>query len=217
VWVITSSALKRSTSTPIRYWKTTAALVAPSPVWDPFNKNTKSNYNGVNWINIPRPLRDASDGMNSLDYNRYGVAANKISPDTPIGDIGDLADLIANEQVLSSQVRDFQFGWVDARGTSIAIDGQTPATYNINGIHMDVVGPDNGRYLDRMQNPLTAVPGPSLMPGYAQYDYRPDLEHRPRLARVSFRLEDQRAHVSQTFTFAVATPGLMPPINQPAP
>jgi hypothetical protein len=35
--------------------------------------------------------------------------------------------------------------------------------------------------------------------------------------RISFRLEDQATHVSQTFTFAVAAPGLMPPINQPSP
>lgn len=216
-WTIASSTLKRSTSTPIRHWKTTSALAPPSPVWDPEADNTKSTYNGANWINIPRPLRDASDGVDSLDYNRYGVPPNAISPNTPIGDIGDLTDLIANEQVLSSHVKDFLIGWVDAGGETVAIDGQTAATYDLNGLYMDVVGPDNGRYLDPVQNPQTAVPGPQLQPGFPQYDYRPDLQRRPRLLRISFRLEDPATHVSQTFTFAVAAPGLLPPVNRAPP
>lgn len=216
-WTIASSTLKRSTSTPIRHWRTTATLAPPAPVWDPDPDTTRSNYNNVNWINIPRPLRDASDGIDSLEYNRYGLPANTISPNTPIGDIGDLTDLVANEQVLSSQVKDLLIGWVDAGGDAVAIDGQTAATFNLNGLHMDVVGPDNGRYLDQMQNPQPAAPGPLLRPGYPQYDYRPDLQRRPRLLRISFRLEDQGTRVSQVFTFAVATPGLLPPVHRAAP
>jgi type II secretory pathway component PulJ len=216
-WKVTTASLKRSSSTPIRYWKTLATLVPAAPVWDPLANGNKASYNGVNWVNIPRPLRDARDGVASLDYNRYGVPAAKVSPDTPIGDIGDLADLTANEQILSSQVKDFLFGWVDAGGQAVSIDGQTAATVNVNGLYLDVVGPDNGRYLGRRQDPQATVPGPALAPGFPQYDYRPDLARRPRLARVSFRLEDQVTRVSQTFTFAVAAPGLMPPIRQPSP
>ena len=213
-WTITSATLKRSTSTPIRHWQTTAALTVAPAVIDPLSGASKPNYNGVNWLNIPRPLRDASAGIASLDNNRYGVPAGSISPNTPIGDIGDLADLQANEQTMSVQVRDFMCGWVDAGGQAVSIDGQTAATYNLNGLYMDVVGPDNGRYLDRQQNVSS---GTVLTSGFPQYNYRSDLARRPRLARLAFRLEDKPTQVSQVFTLAVALPGLMPPLTQPAP
>ncbi len=215
-WKIASASLKRSTSTPIRYWQTTAALTAAPPALDPLGNAARANYGGTNWINIPRPLRDASDGVASLDYNRYGVPPAKVSPNTPPGDIGDLTDLVANEQPVSTQVQDFLFGWVDAGGQAYTVDGQDAATYNLQGLYMDVVGPDNGRYLDQRQD-ARATPGPALDGAAPQYDYRPDLARRPRLVRVSFRLEDPATWVSQTFTMAVATPGLMPPINRPAP
>lgn len=217
VWQVQTASLKRSDSTPIRWWQTTSALAPPSPVIDPASGSSKSNYNGANWVNIPRPLRDASGGVASLDFNRYGVPAGAVSANTPIGDIGDLADLVANEQVVSNQVVDFQLGWVEADGQAVAIDGQTATVRNLDGLYMDVVGPDNGRYLDRRQDPCATPPGAALVGGSPQYDYRPDLRQRPRVFRIALRMQDAATGVGQTFTFAVAAPGLVPPINQPAP
>lgn len=214
-WTITAASLRRSTSTPIRHWKTTAALVPPAPVWDPLGSGTwRSSYNGVNWINIPRPLRDAGGGVASLDANRYGVPATAISADTPIGDIGDLTDLDANERILSRDVRDFSFGWVAMDGGSVTVTSDLAATHQINGLYLDVVGPDNGRYLDARQDP-SGGSGPPLVAGIPQYDYRPDLSRRPRLVRIAFRLEDGDTPATQVFAFSVATPGLMPVVSPP--
>jgi hypothetical protein len=82
---------------------------------------------------------------------------------------------------------------------------------------MDVVGPDNGRYLDRMQNPVGSIPGPARDPAVAQYDYRPALAARPRLLRYTMRLEDPKTGLSQSFSGSVALPGLMPPLVRPTP
>lgn len=216
VWKTTAATLKRSASTPIRYWQTTASLTTAPSVRDPLGGALRGNYNGANWINIPRPLRDASAGVGSLDFNRYGLAPGQISANTPIGDIGDLADLIANEQLVSADVQDFAIGWVDAGGNSVSVDGSTAATHDIDGLYMDVVGPDNGRYLDRRQDPRGSTPGTALVPASPQYDYRPALSRRPRLVRISFSLLDKPTRVHQAFTLSVATPGLMPPIDRPA-
>ena len=216
VWTTTAATLKRSTSTPIRSWQTNAALTTAPSVRDPLGGALRGNYNGTSWINIPRPLRDASGGVESLDFNRYGLMPNQISANTPIGDIGDLADLAANEQLVSADVRDFLIGWVDAGGNAVTVDGSTAATHNIDGLYMDVVGPDNGRYLDRLQNPRASSPGAALVPASPQYDYRPALSRRPRLMRISFSLVDKPTGVHQAFTLSVATPGLMPPVDRPA-
>lgn len=216
-WTVSGATLKRSTSTPARTWKTTSALsLGGAEVIDPKDRSKESNYSGEEWINLPRALRDAGGGVASLDNNRYGVPAAAISADSPFADIGDLADLIANEQVVSTAVQDFMFGWIEADGDAVSVDAQTPAVHNINGLHMDVVGPDNGRYLDLRHDAVASPPG-SAIDGVAQYDYRPDLAARPRLFRISMHLEDQTANISQVFAFSVAAPGLMPPINEPAP
>lgn len=215
-WRVSDARLTRAASTPVRFWRTTAALTVAPGVVDPLGGATRTSYNGVNWLNLPRPLRDASGGPASLDANRYGVPAAAVSPATPIGDIGDLADLLANEQVVSLQVRDLQLGWVDAGGGAVVLDGATAAAHDLDGLHLDVVGPDNGRYLDARHDPL-AAPSAALEPGQPQYDYRPVLARRPRLMRLALRLEDRPTGVGQDFTFAVAVPGLAPPITRPAP
>lgn len=217
-WVVTGTTLKRSTSTPARTWKTNNTLsLGGAKVIDPNDGSEESHYGGEEWINLPRALRDASGGVASLDNNRYGVPATAITADSPFTDIGDLADLIANEQVVSTVVQDFMFGWVEADGDAVSVDPQTPAVHNINGLYMDVVGPDNGRYLDLRHDTVASPPGSAIDGGVPQYDYRPDLAARPRLFRIAMRLEDQTAKVSQVFAFSVAAPGLMPPVNEPAP
>jgi hypothetical protein len=218
VWGVTAASLKRSSSSPARTWQTTSALtLGAGQVVDPLNQSKKSNYGGAWWINIPRPLRDAGDGVGSLDNNRYGVPATSISASSDFTDIGDLADLIANEQVVSTMVQDFMFSWVQADGDVVAVDTQTPSVRNVNGLFMDVVGPDNGRYLDERNNPVASPPGSAIDGTAGQYNYRSDLASRPRLFRIAMRLEDASAKVSQVFTFSVAAPGLTPPINTPAP
>lgn len=213
-WVIRSSALKRSTSTPIRFWKTTSALVPPAPVWDPMGSGTsRSHYGGVEWLNIPRPLRDARDGVATLDYNRYGVPPAVVSGETPIGDIGDLADLDANEQILSRDVRDLSFGWVAMDGQSETVTSGVACAHHLNGLYLDVVGPDNGRYLDQRNDVNPG--GLPIASGAGQYDYKPDLARRPRLARVAFLLEDKDTRATQVFGFSTAAPGLMPTLTPP--
>lgn len=216
VWQANSVSLRRSSSTPIRYWKTTSAFTVSPSVVDPIDGSARAHYSGVAWINIPRPLRDASGGPDSLDNNRYGVPAGKISSDYPIGDIGDLADLDGNDQIVSTLVQDFQFGWADAGGNAMAVDGQTASVHNINGLYMDIVGPDNGRYLDRRQNSIVSPPGVAMDASFAQYDYRKDLSLRPRVIRFSLRLEDPTTHVTQVFSFSIATPSLTPSIIRPS-
>lgn len=201
-WTVISSALKRSTSTPIRFWNTTSAL---------------AGYAGYRWINIPRPLRDASQGVATLDNNHYGVPSGAVSPTTDIGDIGDAQDLDRNEQFVSSQVTDFAIGWLRADGTAVQVASDyAGAPIGINGLYLDVVGPDNGRYLDERQDPVASVPGPARVAGEAQYDYRPDLEARPRVVRVLFRLKDKATQVEQTFAFSTAVPGMRPATSEPS-
>lgn len=216
-WRTASTALKRSSSTPLRRWKTTAGLTVTPPVVDPKGLSSKSNYNGAQWLNLPRPLRDAGAGVASLDFNRYGLPSSVIASDTPIGDIGDLADLDANEEIVSTQVLDFQIGWLDAAGAAMAVDGRSAADHRIDGLYMDLVGPDNGRYLDARHDPVAVAPGPVLRPGHAQYDYRPALGARPRLFRLALRMRDRATGVDQVFAFSVAVPGQMPAANQPSP
>ncbi len=198
-WRVVSSRLKRSASTPIRFWQTTATL---------------PGYGGYQWVNIPRPLRDASQGSASLDANRYGVPAGAIDPSTLIGDIGDKQDLDANEQLVSDRVTDFALGWVRADGTAVQVlsDHAGPEIC-IDGLYMDVVGPDEGRYLDARQEPV--LPDPYVNPT-VPYNYRPVLAARPRLLRVLFRMLDRATGVEQSFAFSVVLPGMRPAINEPS-
>lgn len=216
-WKVTASALKRSSSSPMRLWNTNSTLTVSPAVTDPKGGASKGHYGGTQWLNLPRPLRDASAGLASLDFNRYGLPATAISADTPVGDIGDLADLDTNEQIASTQILDFQFGWLRADGGADAVDGRNPAVRNIDGLYMDVVGPDNGRYLDARQDPVASPPGAVLQAGQPQYDYRPVLGARPRLVRIAFRLKDQATQVDQAFSFSIPVPGQMPPVDQPSP
>lgn len=210
VWKVASSALYRSASSPMRMWKTTSALTAPPGVKDPADATVKGHYGGVLWINIPRPLRDATSwGIAGLSHNRYGVPATAIDPATPVGDIDDLADLDANERLVSRQVQDLAFGWTDAGGLATSISGAAAVDVRINGLHLDVVGPDNGQY------PTAGVVAAD--PGQPRYDYRPDLAKRPRLLRIALGMRDQDAGVSQDFAFSIAIPGLLPPITEPCP
>lgn len=217
VWRTTAVALRRSSSTPMRLWKTNNTLTVSPAVIDPKDSSSEADYNGDLWLNLPRPLRDASGGIASLDFNRYGLPASAISNNTPIGDIGDLADLDANEQLISTQILDFQVGWLRADGSAETVDGRHAASVNIDGLHMDVVGPDNGRYLDARQDSVVTPPGALLQPGHAQYDYRPVLAARPRLVRIAIRLKDAATQVDQAFAFSVQLPGMMPAVNQPSP
>jgi prepilin-type N-terminal cleavage/methylation domain-containing protein len=209
-WCFDGGRLTRSSSTPTRAWKTNASLVPPLPIKDPQNASTKSTYAGVQWINIPRPLRDAVTwGIDGLQHNRYGVPASAVDPVTPIGDIDDLADLDANEHVVCSQIRDIAFGWSDAGGHAIAVSGSVSSDVRCNGLYMDVVGPDNGLY------PTADVASPA--PGLAQYDYKADLARRPRIMRVAMGLYDAANGVAQDFSFSVASPGVPPAVVAPAP
>ena len=215
-WKVDSAVLKRSSSTPTRTFYTTAALPAAPAITDPATGTTYSNYNSFRWLNLPRPLRDASGGVASLNNNRFGVPAAATVADTVAGDIGDLTDLTNNEQIVSTQVQDLLFGWEDAAGNAVSVDGQTAMTGNLNGLYLDVVGPDNGRYLDRRQDPR-AAPGAALNGAAPQYDYRPDLARRPRIIRVALRFADTAAQVKQTFSWSFVVPGTAPALATPAP
>jgi hypothetical protein len=208
VWKVAVARLARSGSTPARVWKTLATHTVSPSVVDPSSGTPMPDYGGVLWLNIPRPLRDGTTwGVDGLTHNRYGLPAAKVDPATPIGDIDDLADLDANERTVSTQVRSFAVGWSDAGGQAVA-PGAT-ADVRLNGLYMDVVGPENGLY-----------PTASIVPPAAsepQYDYRPDLARRPRIMRVSIGLHDAASEVSQDFSFSVAAPGQGPALIEPSP
>jgi Tfp pilus assembly protein PilE len=188
---IVSTGLYRSRSTPTRSWQTNANLAAT--VRDPADGSTWNNYNGKSWINLPRPLRDASQGIASLDNNRYGIPSAAINATYAKGDIGDLEDLDLNEQIISSRVRDLIVSWEPARqaltpATRTAITVESGTAFDlagrIDGLHMDGSGP------------------------YAS---------RPRIMRIAFSLADVGATgtgINQDFAISVATPGLLPQVGQ---
>lgn len=209
-WTVAASRLTRSESTPARVWKTLSThTVAPS-VTDPANGTLRSHYGGVLWLNIPRPLRDGTTwGIDGLTHNRYGVPPARIDPTTPIGDIDDLADLDANERTASMQVRSFAVGWSDAGGQAVTVSPGVVADVRRDGLHLDVVGPENGLYPTASVVPAVA--------GEPRYDYRPDLARRPRVMRVSIGMHDAATGVVQDFAFSVAAPGHGPATIEPSP
>lgn len=188
-WTVMDHTLYRSHSSPSRRWFTDRAIVgAPFSVYDPAADVTQPAGGVDNWglayLNLPRPIRDASAGIAALDFNTYGTpAALNRDRGSHMADIGDLTDLDRNDQVSSTRVRDFMVGWVDAGGTMVSVSSDTAADYRLNGLHMDVVGPSG--------NP-----------------YKTQLARLPRIIRITMNLAE--GGVSQDFSFSIATPGLAP-------
>lgn len=188
VWSVSTASLRRSSSTPTRSWTTTSALTASTT--DPADGTSHSDYAGALWINIPRPLRDASHGVASLDNNRYGVPSSAIDPASPQQDIGDLADLDANEAVVSTDVRDFAIGWSRADGGAVGIHGGTAADQRIDGLYPDALGP-------------------------AGNNHAAQAAARPQVLRVAMLMA--KGEVVQEMSFSVATPGLRAQIEEASP
>lgn len=189
-WQVVDAGLHRSTSSPTRRWSTLASWATPGTLDDPAGgKPSWTNYGGRSWINIPRPLRSAAHGIESLDFNRYGIPANRIDPSSTMPDIGDLADLELNERLLSSRVRDFALALVDARGQSVTVTSGTAADIRIDGVYMDGLGPVGNPYLVQLAG-------------------------RPKVVRCSFTMYERTTGVDQTFSFSAATPGMQPQIGQ---
>lgn len=192
-WKAAGGALYRSSSTPAREFATLAAWTTPVPLQDPIAHTTPwANYGGRLWLNLPRPIRDASHGIDALDFNRYGVDPAHIGTARgDMTDIGDLADLDreGNERLVSSRIRDLAIGWVDAGGTAHQIVSSTAADHRIDGLHMDVTGPAGNAYLAQ-------------------------LARRPRLVRVAFSMRDDASGVVQDFSFSAAAPGMLPEVGR---
>lgn len=184
-WTTTTHVLYRSESSKSRTFKANASLVPTSPLALP-GGGTQANYNDNNFFIIPRPLRDASQGVASLDNNRYGVPAGSIASGQ---DIGDLADLDANEQIVSTRIRDLRLGWCDAAGTDTEVASNAASDVRLDGLYLDVVGPAGNPYLATLRK-------------------------RPRVMRFSFNIADEAETVAQDFTFSAAVPGVMPPIGK---
>lgn len=187
-WSVSTAALRRASSTPTRSWTTTSALAASTT--DPADGTLHADYGGTLWINIPRPLRDASQGITSLDNNRYGVPSAAIDPASPQGDIGDLADLDANEMVVSTDIRDFALGWARADGAAIGIHGRTAADLRVDGQYPDALGP-------------------------AGNNHAAQAAARPQVLRVAMLMA--KGDVVQEMSFSVATPGLRAQIAEASP
>ena len=188
VWKVLNHTLYRSRSTPNRRWAVKDTIVgAIGSTYDNASLATKpaiGSPSNLLYVNLPRPLRDATDGIAALDYNTYNTPAALIAPNaTGLLDIGDLTDLDRNEQVTSIKVRDFMFGWVNASGTIITVASDTAADHRLSGLHMDVVGPSG--------NP-----------------YKTHIGLCPRVVRITMSLAE--GGVSQDFSFSIATPGLAP-------
>lgn len=192
-WKPIGGSLYRATSTPAREFATLAAWATPGNLQDPILTNAAwKDYGGKLWLNIPRPLRDASNGIPSLDFNRYGVDAARIGTTRgDMTDIGDLADLDreGNERLVSSRLRDLAIGWVDAGGRSTQVVSSTAADHRIDGLYMDLTGPAGNAHLDQ-------------------------IARRPRLVRIAFGLLDEASGVVQDFSFSVATPGMAPELGK---
>ena len=188
-WTVIDHTLYRSRSTPTRRWKAVRNLAGPDgTIWDSGTQTLKPNAGadtgGLGYLNMPRPLRDASGGIPSLDFNTYNTPVASVVFGAALkGDIGDLADLDNNELVSSVRVRDFAIGWVDAGGALTTVTSATAADYRIDGLYMDVVGPSGNAYLTQLKKQV-------------------------RVVRVAMNLAD--AGVSQDFSFSIATPGLPP-------
>lgn len=184
-----SHQLCRSASTPVRAWKANGTLAPGSPV-PRLDTSDLASYDGQTFANIARPLRDASAGIASLDYNRYNQPAGTFKVDERInvdGDIGDFQDLEANERVFSTQVRDLRFGWVDGLGGEVAAGADAAADLRIDGLALDVLGPAGNPYLDQ-------------------------LRARPRILRVAFTMTNAAGSMGQNFALSFALPGMMPTV-----
>lgn len=181
--------LNRSESTPVRAWVTNDKLkpISPAPRE---NQADLVTYDDQKFTNIARPLRDASQGVASLDNNRYNQPANTFKSDSRYnvdGDIGDLADLDAVNQAFSTQIRDFRIGWVDATGGEVSVGTDAAADLRIDGIYLDVTGPSGNAYLTQ-------------------------LKARPRIIRIAFSLANPSETMNQNFALSIATPGMMPTV-----
>ncbi|MBN8524670.1 MAG: prepilin-type N-terminal cleavage/methylation domain-containing protein [Planctomycetes bacterium] len=193
-WTPVSGALYRSISSPARNWVPKNTLVPPVPVPETYPPNAANtptylltppiakwtNYGGRTYMNLPRPLRDASQGIESLDNNRYGTPVAHTTED-----IGDLADLDSpdNDRLVSNRIRDFAIGWQDALGGAEVVASSAAADHRIDGLYLDVTGP-------------------------AGNDHAKQLGARPRVTRVAFNLADAKTGVSQDFSFSIALPGI---------
>ncbi len=185
-WKVVDYTLYRSRSTPTRRWRAVGSIVGPNfSVWDNGSQSLKpAPDETLAYLNMPRPLRDASAGIPSLDCNKYNTPIASIPFGGALkGDIGDLTDLDNNELVSSTRVRDFAIGWVDAGGALTTITSAVAADVRIDGLHMDVVGPTGNAYLTQLKNQV-------------------------RVIRIAMNLAD--GGVSQDFSFSIATPGFPP-------
>ncbi len=189
VWKIAAHALYRSQSSGTRRWQVDRGIVgANASVWDQgtqLQKPDGGDSGGLLFLNLPRPLRDASGGIASLDFNRYNTPDARVLLEQSdfMSDIGDLADLDRNERLSSTRVRDLTIGWLDAGGSQVTVGSGSAAVHSIDGLYMDARGP-------------------------AGNDYRGQLARRPRLIRIAMNLADDQETISQDFSFSIAAPGL---------
>jgi hypothetical protein len=188
VWKAQEHDLYRSHSSPTRRWRTDQTIVGPNnSVFDAGTGTTKPNggdNNGLDFLNLPRPIRNAAAGIDALDFNRYNTPDAMIkSSDGSNYDIGDLTDLDQNDAVTSSRVMDFFVGWVDASGRSHLVTSDVAGDHRIDGLYMDVTGPSGNAY-------------------------KSQLGKRPRIMRIGMTLAEGK--VTQDFGFSIATPGLAP-------
>lgn len=185
-WHVREQALLRSRSSPTRRWNVKGAIYGATQVYDAATDSLQppNATAPLSYINMARPIRDASHGIAALDFNRYNVPNTPTYIDSTVAlDIGDLTDLDQNEVVVSTRVLDVTFGWVDAGGHAHLVTSGTAADHRIHGLYMDVVGPVGNTH----RNQIAA---------------------RPRIMRVGMTLA--QGHVTQDFSFSFATPGLTP-------
>lgn len=181
-WQVREQALLRSRSSGTRRWHVKTAIYGGAQVYDAGNGNLQppNATSGLPYLNMARPIRDATAGIDALDFNRYNVPLAIGGGDR---DIGDLSDLDENETVVSDRVQDITIGWVDAGGRTHLVTSGTAADHRIHGLYMDAVGPAGNAHRDQ-------------------------LAARPRIMRIGLTLA--QGGVTQDFAFSFATPGLVP-------
>lgn len=185
-WVVREQALLRSRSSGTRRWTVKGAIYGTTKVYDPGTGGLRPSDAGTNlpYLNMARPIRNATAGIDALDFNRYNVPNTAPYIDSAIAlDIGDLTDLDLNEVVVSDRVLDVTVGWVDAGGHAHVVTSAAAADHRIHGLYMDVAGPAGNAHRDQ-------------------------IAARPRIMRVGLTLA--QGGVTQDFAFSFATPGLTP-------
>lgn len=206
LWQESTGTLKAATSSPVRTVEITSL----------YSPGSGPNLQITDWWqsikNLPQPRRylDPAKPTLHLDDNIYFPRAPvagevaMVSAANP-SDVGDFTDLQRNLRPVLQQVTAgpksadpaFVIQLVSHDGVVTTIDDSVTSTHVFQGAWLD----------GRLASPLTA---PQVFTSTVDPSQRSDAAKRPKLIRLRFTMWDQRAKVTQTFSFSFSLPGMAP-------